>query len=825
LGIQLQQALNQPGKERIKDLVRNPLRLMLLCSTWHLREGKLPDTKAELYQQFVDEVYRWQDKEKEVSTITPEEREQLNAKLKQLAVAAIDNEKNRFCLRQKFVEGVFGDSSLFQLALNVGWLNQVGVDAKNTHQPVYAFFHPTFQEYFAALAIADWDFFLPRAHDSHNPKPVSERYRIFEPQWKEVILLWLGREEVAKEEREAFIKALVEFEDGCGGFYWYKSFFSATASVAEFSNCTLTESIVAQIVWWAFGYFSNELKLPRKLALKVSDKAKAVMQESERTRIIAALMMLLISQNQDIKCQAAISLLLKYKQDNLEALTTLNYLLDSESDNWIVVAAAVGLFEYFKYDHNNPCVIKAATNLSQWWNVSWENNPGYFFRLVRNQSRGAFKTLYDIDICQDEEYCIRKETTIFGTFSYYNLRHNNTDNLEPNNDGINKLSRVLQNKRDEQACYQLSVQLEEKTDNLGLGRGNLVNLNAVKLIELVKQLCLHSDLASSWKLLSAAVTRMGEGSLGEIIFQRLREVTSDKPDVIDTLIEVVTKALINVVQECLCLQPEFYSTSVDYLGRIGVGNLDALNVLIEVVHSSDEQNTRIEAVRSLHRVLRGNLFHIAVIGLKSYLQEPTYVNAQPLYDDCYELIWHCAQNMTYPAFYQAWHQQEEVEKTTTSDRQSLNQADLLQSLQSAIANDPQLSQIIHLICIDGSQFIEPDRPAAEIYDQMLDQNCPECNPVPETMPALKLYWNSLKRKSDKRMVFVFYSSSTDTTPDEGTTMSCPYSSAFLTVLSKFGCEICIITEQPLDHIRLKFFAPSQVIADVTNWIRAIATSP
>jgi signal recognition particle GTPase len=58
LGIQLQQALNQPGKERIKDLMRNPLRLTLLCSTWHLREGKLPDTKAELYQQFVEEVPR-----------------------------------------------------------------------------------------------------------------------------------------------------------------------------------------------------------------------------------------------------------------------------------------------------------------------------------------------------------------------------------------------------------------------------------------------------------------------------------------------------------------------------------------------------------------------------------------------------------------------------------------------------------------------------------------------------------------------------------------------------------------------------------------------
>jgi hypothetical protein len=210
--------------------------------------------------------------------------------------------------------------------------------------------------------------------------------------------------------------------------------------------------------------------------------------------------------------------------------------------------------------------------------------------------------------------------------------------------------------------------------------------------------------------------------------------------------------------------------------------------------------------------------------LKEYIQDEVYRNDFERFKHCYDVLWHCAQNMTYPAFYQAWHQQEKVGNTTTPNSQSLNQADLPQSLQTAIANDRQLSQTIHLICIDGRQFIEPDRPAAEIYDQMLDQNCPECDSVPETMSALKLYWNSLKRKSDKRVVLEFYASSIDTTSAKETAMPCPYSETFLSDLSKFGDRICVVTNQPLDHIPLKFFTPSQAIADVMQWIRAIAFS-
>jgi energy-coupling factor transporter ATP-binding protein EcfA2 len=144
-------ALKEVGKERIQDLVKNPLRLTLLCFNWYLGEGKLPETRAGLYEQFVDDFYQW---EKGQFITTGEKQKQLNAALGELAAAAIDQEEIRFRLRQEFICKYLGSPSdiysLFWLALKLGWLNQVGVEADNPRKRVYAFFHPTFQEYFAA---------------------------------------------------------------------------------------------------------------------------------------------------------------------------------------------------------------------------------------------------------------------------------------------------------------------------------------------------------------------------------------------------------------------------------------------------------------------------------------------------------------------------------------------------------------------------------------------------------------------------------------------------------------------------------------------------
>lgn len=204
----LKTELEQPEKARIRDLVTNPLRLTLLCCTWGRYRGGLPDTQAGLYQKFVDYFYIWKEEDNPKFKTTSEQRERLNLALGELAKDAIDSDRSRFRLFESQVCRFLGypDSELFRLAIDLGWLNRVGVAAENVDQAVYAFYHPTFQEYFAALAVDDWDYFLPRDHVNY---PVEgKKYRIFDPQWKQVILLWLGREDIDDSQKEEFIRVI-----------------------------------------------------------------------------------------------------------------------------------------------------------------------------------------------------------------------------------------------------------------------------------------------------------------------------------------------------------------------------------------------------------------------------------------------------------------------------------------------------------------------------------------------------------------------------------------------------------------------------------------
>ena len=269
---QLQTELDQPRQWRIKDLAQNPLHLVLLCRTWQRRRGKLPETKVELFELFIKE-----DCKRKVESRFP--IDPLIKALGELALKALNQKQ----LRHSLVCQKLGEDGL-QLVLQLGWLRLVG-----EHEEVYDFLHDSFKEYFAAKVInKQWDYFLK--HIPTNPKDSNANYCIFQPQWKEVFLLWMGRpEEELRQQQEELIEALVKFEDNCCSFYWYRAIFLAAAGIAEFSKCHRATSIVDFIMELVF----DEDKRWNPLYKTFSEAARQIILDTDLSKVIEQLIPLI----------------------------------------------------------------------------------------------------------------------------------------------------------------------------------------------------------------------------------------------------------------------------------------------------------------------------------------------------------------------------------------------------------------------------------------------------------------------------------------------------------------------------------------------------
>jgi GTPase SAR1 family protein len=258
---QIRTSLDALGKERIKDLVKNPLRLTLFCESWKENQA-LPETQADLYKRFVTYLYDWNKAEVNL-------RLKLNPALGKLATTGLNRQPNRdgavrrFRFTEPEIAKLWQDlpATLLPAAKKLGWLNVVGMEAGDN---IYAFFHPTFQEYFAACSIDDWDYFLPKEHGNHPmPSPCKDEreptYRVFEKEWQQPILLWIGREDVGDKFKEEFIDKLTNFGEQEGKFYYYRAYCLAAICVSEFKDSRSARQIVECLVLWAFGNFNHEI--------------------------------------------------------------------------------------------------------------------------------------------------------------------------------------------------------------------------------------------------------------------------------------------------------------------------------------------------------------------------------------------------------------------------------------------------------------------------------------------------------------------------------------------------------------------------------------
>jgi hypothetical protein len=337
-GKKLRSALEEEGKERIKDLVQNPLRLTLLCDIWE-EKNELPDTQANLYRRFVDYVYKFKADEFPNAYNL---RRSLDRAMGVLAKQGINKANLRFRFNREELDESLPDIEHYDALTKLGWLNYLGKD--EDAQEVYTFFHPTFQEYFAACNIPDWDYFLPSKH-SDEPTPCQGEdvptYRVFEKQWQQVIVFWIGRD-FNNERKEEFLVKLTNFRDETSAFYYYQAYCIAAVCVGEFQSSRHAESIVQTIVKWAFGFFDPVQQAWVNLELVNSTLVSTVLLLTQREHLIKFLLPLIfqndlpydatLRMDSILKRLHAISVLGKTAKDNtkvIEDLTSFIYKTDS----------------------------------------------------------------------------------------------------------------------------------------------------------------------------------------------------------------------------------------------------------------------------------------------------------------------------------------------------------------------------------------------------------------------------------------------------------------------------------------------------------------
>jgi energy-coupling factor transporter ATP-binding protein EcfA2 len=902
-GKQLQQQLKASGKERIRELVRNPLRLSMLCQSWCVAERDLPSTKAALYEQFTTYFFEWKQEEfqKKHRVLKETDKKQIQQALEKLALAAMES-ANRFRIEQEFaIEQM--EEQWFDLADELGWLVLVDRDTR-TKKPVYAFYHPTFQEYFAACAIGDWHHFL-----NHQIPPVSDRYRIFERQWREVILLWLGRGEIEAKQKEEFIDALVDFEDGCGewgnqdkvdkGCYEYRAYFLVAAAIAEFHDYSQIDEIIGQIVKWRFGYFDPQKQKWVKFFNVISNAAMEALQQTHHPKAIAALVERLNSHDlrDYIRGEVATSLG-KIGQGNQTAIDALVQQLNSPTLNhitWEVTLSlekiargnqkAIAAFEELlklNLDGSARCLVpatlgyidpgnqKAIAALEQLLDSSI---------LDDDSRRQVAVILKEIDPGNQKAIPALEELLTSGAVNDDDTRREVAASLGKIDPGNQKaidtlVQQLITSAFDEEydsTSGQVAVILEE------IGQGNQ------KVIDALVELLTSGDLNNytrrevtaslgkidpgNQKAIDALEELLTSGAVNDDDTRRevgasLGKIDPGNQKAIDALEELLTSSnyirrevaeslgkidpgnqkAIDALEELLTSSNYIRREVAESLGKIDPGNQKAIDALVQLLNSlhrndltflrviqnlgniGQDNQTAIDALVQLlssPNLASGTRWQVAetlekmkidtdkqcavITALKANFNDSQQIDERP-----YKLIWHYAQNMPYPDFYQAWHQ----DTLTNSATANINLANLPQVLAEAINDQPDLCSKVKLICIDSDKFGNPENPATKIYNEMRLQGCDKSeDSKPKTMAELQDYWDELRIESEIPLFFICYDSTALSATPTG------FNDSFLKALSKFDSAICVVCEQ--GDIPLPTFSPSQpdLVAAVVAWIR------
>lgn len=586
----------------------------------------------------------------------------------------------------------------------------------------------------------DWHYFF-----HHVPQNLeNSTYHIFDPQWKAEILRWFGREDVVHEQKEEFIKALIDFDDGCGDFYRYRAYFLACEALAHFPDYSLGDAIIGQLLKWSYAYFRQEKRDWKIYPDSLVKTARTVLEATDRKRVIAAFVRIVHT----TKSRS----ILRLAAERLGQL---------DPGNKVAIAALILLIQITQ----DESAIKNAIHTVE--KIGYGNQ-----RTVSEAKSKAIAALVDLmettlnkNICYSAIAALRKigygnETAIAALVRFLEINWGDTICFEaaealwqiaPGNEiAIIALSHILETHQCEWVRFRAAARLvqidpENNTALLALAAIQMNrNLYSEDIDEVLRKFDTSNEavIATLSQILETNHSEWRRPNAAKVLLQV-------DPDYKTRLSEAMSKAIATVVQiletteyewsrltaaEILAQIDEYrkkaintllqlvnfvgYSQEYDLhlpaifcLQRIDPTHQLALNALVHLIKTTRDRTTLTLAAKhlaqldsdnkmttakrdavvsslvqfmqtfehrddnaafpveewdssesylldisdSLKEILQSDHLPQVVTVLKNYLDEQFYKHPSYRYEACYRLIWHCAQNMTYLEFYQAWH--------------------------------------------------------------------------------------------------------------------------------------------------------------------------
>jgi HEAT repeat protein len=627
----LRQALAQGQREHLRQCLTSPIRLLLCCRFWQTRPSFFPDNRTALYRELSEAFYQWK---AELVSANGEQRQSLAQAFGELGKRVLleDRPKDQ-PLSQADIEAVFGkNSSLLRLALQLGWLIPRGLVREGAWERGYGFFDRTFRDYFTALVIDQWQFFL---------EPAAQCYRLFDPQWQAVMHFWMGRPEVTGQAKNDFLTALLNFDDRCSAdnFYGKRAFLLAASLLQDYPDFPQADNLLQQL-WQASQGQTDSPPQWQKITA-------ALLPQTDRSHLITLLL-------EQLTTPAAETLplytyLAQWGQGSPTAIAALQERLRQtpQGPQRFNLAETLGLI--------HPGDELALQTLIQ--ELQDPHQEGYYLALqalgkVAKGNRPAIAAVLDVlslelspvqhrqglacleQIACHDDLAIASLTQRLRTYPEGPFRCQVAESLEkidPGNPTALSLLRRL-----------LLPQESLDTRKQGIYSLGEIALPSAAVINDLAALLQDSDIFLRWLAMSS-LAKIGSGHptaiaalenlLRDILDQAASEETEwllkegvDALAKIDPGNPLLLHTLVHLLENPL--DPQTHQDSAEILGQLDPGNPSAINVLLKLLRKNSDEFIQRQAATNLGLIDPGNL--TAMMALINLLNQSSHQDIKRL---------------------------------------------------------------------------------------------------------------------------------------------------------------------------------------------------